>query len=154
MLNYFAYGSNMSSAQMAQRCPGAVSRGPALLEGFALAFDRWSDRRGGYVADVQPSAGNSVWGVLWRVSAGHLLSLDRYEGVAAGAYRREPVRVLAGARDVEAIVYRVCAPVPPGPPPAAYLALMTEGAAEHNLPAGYVAALRAVAPVGTTGPGG
>ena len=148
MPNYFAYGSNMSSAQMAERCPGASSLGAARLDGFALSFDRWSDRRGGYVADVLPSPGGSVWGVLWRVTSEHLVMLDRHEGVAAGAYRREFVRVQSASGHIDAVAYRVCEPALPGSPPAAYLALILEGAKEHGLPAAYVAGIQAVASFG------
>jgi len=153
VFNYFAYGSNMSSAQMAERCPGAVSLGAACLEGFTLAFDRWSDRRGGYVADVVPARHELVWGVLWKVTSQHLESLDHHEGVAAGAYRRESVRVAMSAqspRKWDAVTYRVCQPVTPGAPPAAYLAVMLEGAREHALPAAYVAGLAASASLGGT----
>jgi gamma-glutamylcyclotransferase len=152
--DYFAYGSNMNSVQMAERCPGAVSLGVARLDGFALAFDRWSHRRSGYVADVLPSPGATVWGVLWRVTREHLLSLDRYEGVAGGAYRREAVHVSLATeppREVEAVVYRVCQPDAPGPPSAPYLNLMLEGAREHVLPPAYIANLAASASLGGTG---
>lgn len=140
---YFAYGSNMSAAQMAQRCPGAIAHDPARLDGFVLAFDRYSERWQGYVADIVDRSQGQTWGVLWEVTEAHLQSLDRYEGVATGAYRRITVNVVDGAGAVvEAVAYRVVSPVPPGPPSTAYLQALIDGAQEHHLPGWYVTYLR------------
>lgn len=142
---YFAYGSNMASSQMADRCPGAVSLGAARLPGYRLAFDAWSNRRGGLVADVLPKPGSDVWGVLWQVTEGHAEALDRYEGVARGQYRRENVLVeSASGDDVEAFAYVICKPGEEGPTTEAYRALLLAGAREHGLPSGWVKAIEAV----------
>jgi cation transport regulator ChaC len=135
---YFAYGSNMSRAQMAERCPGAEALGPARLTGYALAFDRFSKRWDGYVADIVPHAGAETWGVLWRVTAAHLESLDRFEGVSSGAYRRTAVEAEtpAGERHT-AVAYQVVEPAAPGLPSVAYAATMARGASEHGLPDSY-----------------
>ena len=47
--NYFAYGSNMDTARMLARCPGARLVGAATLPGFRLVERLY--------ADVEPSAG-------------------------------------------------------------------------------------------------
>jgi cation transport regulator ChaC len=148
MERYFAYGSNMSSGQMSERCPGARALGPARLAGFALTFNRWSDRRRSYVADVIPVHGSDVWGVLWDVTPEDLASLDRFEGVAIGAYRRDTLRVASSEPPlVDAVTYRVCQPQPPGPPSPEYLALLIRGAYEHGLPGDYLQRLKGVLPV-------
>ncbi len=142
---YFAYGSNMASSQMADRCPGAVCLGVARLPGYRLAFDAWSNRRGGLVADVLPAPGSDVWGVLWQVTDEHAEALDRYEGVARGQYRREDVRVESAAGEtIEAFAYVICDPGEEGPTTDGYRALLLEGAREHGLPAGWVKAIEAV----------
>jgi len=85
---YFAYGSNLDPEQMNWRCPDAIPLGAARL-------DDWAWRIGGRgYATVSPSPGNRVWGVIWNLSDTDLASLDRYEGVAGGLYRRETVAVL------------------------------------------------------------
>ena len=93
---YFAYGSNMNFAQMAGRCPGAMFIGPAFLPGFC--FRIYSD---GY-ATVLPDPQGGVWGGFWKVNAGHLEELDRYEGVREGCYYRleKEVSLLSGASGV------------------------------------------------------
>ncbi len=142
---YFAYGSNMASSQMADRCPGAVSLGAARLPGYRLAFDAWSNRRGGLVADVLPARDSEVWGVLWTVTKDHAEALDRYEGVARGQYRRENVLVESASGDeVEAFAYVICNPGQEGPTTDAYRALLLEGARDHGLPSGWVKAIEAV----------
>lgn len=142
---YFAYGSNMASAQMAERCPGAVLLGTARLPDYRLAFDAWSNRRGGLVADVLPAPRSEVWGVLWQVTEEHAAALDRYEGVARGQYRREVVQVeSARGETVEAFAYVICDPGEEGPTTDAYRALLLEGAREHGLPPAWVTGLEDV----------
>ncbi len=142
---YFAYGSNMASSQMAERCPGAVCLGAARLPGHRLAFDAWSNRRGGLVADVLPDPGSDVWGVLWEVTGEHAEALDRYEGVARGQYRRATVRVEAVAGgEVEAFAYVICDPGEDGPTTDAYRDILLEGAREHGLPDEWVQAIESV----------
>ncbi len=142
---YFAYGSNMASSQMADRCPGAVSLGAARLPGYRLAFDAWSNRRGGLVADVLPAPDSEVWGVLWQVTEEHAEALDRYEGVARGQYRRENVRVESpNGERLEAFAYVICNPDDEGPTTDAYQSILLEGAREHDLPPAWVKAIEDV----------
>ena len=142
---YFAYGSNMASSQMADRCPGAVCLGAARLPGYRLAFDAWSNRRGSLVADVLPAPDSEAWGVLWQVTEEHAEALDRYEGVARGQYRREDVRVESERGEpVEAFAYVICNPGEEGPTTDAYRAILLEGAREHGLPPDWVKAIEDV----------
>ena len=124
---YFAYGSNMCSEQMAARCPGAGRPTTAVLDGYAwLCNDRG-------VATIAPTAGRRVHGVLWRVTGEHLTSLDRFEGVADGRYRRTTVEVTTGDGTVDAAVY-IDDRTDPGPPRRGYLDRVLAGADEHGLP--------------------
>ena len=145
---YFAYGSNMSSAQMAARCPGAVALGAARRPGYRLAFDKWSDGRGGLVADILVSPSDEVWGVLWEVNEAHVAALDRYEGVARGQYRRVVVEVeTPTGGPAQAYAYVISEAGEEGATTASYRALLIEGAREHELPPEYVRFLEAVAVV-------
>ena len=89
---YFAYGSNMNPAQMAERCAAARVVCAACLPGHRLAFygrNRVWD--GGQETVVQapghtqgqplgqplgPTLGQDVWGVLYELSFGDAASLD------------------------------------------------------------------------------
>jgi len=143
---YFAYGSNMSRTQMGQRCPGHGRGQRAKLEGFRLAFDRYSKGRGGgHVADIVESPADYVWGALWEVEQRHIEALDGFEGVAKGVYQRIDVELSASEGTAIAIAYQVCEPGEEGPPSSAYLALLLEGAVEFDFPAEYQRLLAALA---------
>jgi gamma-glutamylcyclotransferase (GGCT)/AIG2-like uncharacterized protein YtfP len=92
-IEYFAYGSNMASAVMAQRCPGHRYVGPARLEGYRLGFTRRSVVSNSGVADLVESRGMTVWGALYQISSRGLGALGEKEGEGRGAYRRVQVEV-------------------------------------------------------------
>jgi len=77
---YFAFGSNLDTAQMAARCPVAVPLGRTVLPNHALLFAGWSERWGGSVATVVRSPGAQVPGLLYRIGHQDLAALDRIEG--------------------------------------------------------------------------
>lgn len=94
---YFAFGSNMSEAQMRARCPSARIVGPAQLNNHELLFVGHSTSWGGAVATVTPRRGSRVRGVLYRMERADLDRLDRFEGHPF-AYRRQTKQVLDGMR--------------------------------------------------------
>ena len=79
-MRYFAYGSNLNVAQMAQRCPGAKLLGRIKLPGWKLVF------RG--VADAIQEPGAFCYGGVWRITPEDEAALDTYEGVRHGLYRK------------------------------------------------------------------
>jgi gamma-glutamylcyclotransferase (GGCT)/AIG2-like uncharacterized protein YtfP len=143
-VKYFAYGSNMDPVQMAERCPGAVGLGAALLDGWRLTFTRDSPGWGGGVGHIEPDPADQVWGVLWDVTEEHLQSLDEYEGVAVAMYYRGTVGVSRDGERVDAVVY-IANPRGYKPPSKKYIAALVRGAEAHDLPAAYVRRLRALA---------
>ena len=141
MTLYFAYGSNMDPLQMEQRCPGAVVIGPARLDGYRLAFVWDSPGWGGGVGTVFPARGGMVWGVLWELTDDDEKALDRYEGVAVGAYTKERVVPDADGKPVNAFVY-VATDTRPKQPSARYVDALVRGAKAFSLPDDYVERLR------------
>jgi gamma-glutamylcyclotransferase (GGCT)/AIG2-like uncharacterized protein YtfP len=85
MYYYFAYGSNLNKQQMSWRCPGARPIGKLVLPNARLVF------RG--VADVEYDDALSVQGGLWKITRACERTLDRYEGVKSGLYRKENIQV-------------------------------------------------------------
>jgi len=69
---YFAYGANMNPASMARRCPAATNPRPFVLQNWQLKFYTH--------ATVEPSPGDSVWGILWDITPDCERSLDSFEG--------------------------------------------------------------------------
>ncbi len=123
---YFAYGSNLSVQQMAQRCPEATDPQRATL----ADHDWLINERG--VATVEPFAGSEVHGVVWRVSDHDLATLDSAEGVPA-RYRRDRLTVRTEDGPSPAWVY-IDHRVEPGPPRPGYLERILDGARHHGLP--------------------
>lgn len=144
---YFAYGSNMSPAQMQRRCPGAQFAGRAALRDWRLIIMR----RG--AANIVREPGALTHGVLWRFENRHIGLMDLWEGIAHRVYRRiwlqveRPGSGRHGAASPEseaatAMTY-VCADRWPGHPMPGYLeTAMLTGAAAAGLPPDYHDELR------------
>jgi gamma-glutamylcyclotransferase (GGCT)/AIG2-like uncharacterized protein YtfP len=136
---HFAYGSNMDRAAMRRRCPGAVAVGPAALDNW-----RFIVTRDGY-ASVVPSAGDTVHGVLWRLSPRDLAALNAYESLDSGLYRRRMLSVRRGGTRVQALVY-VARDRCPGRPRPGYQDLVIAAARDWDLSDDYVRGLRRWSP--------
>jgi len=131
---YFAYGSNMDVAGMAERCPRARPLGVARLARHRLAV-----MREGWLTAVRDSRGE-VHGVLWEASFADMQALDRYEGLADGHYAKvvQPVISERGAK--QAIIY-FGANSGPGVARADYIAGVLAAARNWNLPAATITQL-------------
>jgi len=134
---YFAYGSNLDPEQMDWRCPDAIALGAARLDGWA-----WRIGGRGY-ATVSPSPGSHVWGAIWNVSDSDLASLDRYEGVAGGLYRREFTTVMAKNQPIDVHLY-IENYDDHGMPSPGYLDRIIAGAKWFDLPQAWIDDLAAV----------
>ncbi|MAF49952.1 MAG: gamma-glutamylcyclotransferase family protein [Rhodospirillales bacterium] len=155
-LYYFAYGSNMDPAQIRRRCPSARFVDIAYLADHRLAFTRRSGRRRSGVADVERCAGETVWGIVYRLlSVRDIEVLDAAEGFEPGRrraqrYVRETRIVGLGrarpttARPVAVNIYIARRQKNPPPPTAAYIAQLARGAAHWGLPEDYRAMLAAI----------
>lgn len=130
-MKYFAYGTNIDSIEMEDRCPGAVEVGTAVLSNYGFLINS----RG--VATVVPTEGKIVYGVLWSVSSDHLITLDDYEGVHFGTYRREPIKVVFNDEDLEAEIY-LAADLRPGHPRGDYLKRIVASATKRSFPESYI----------------
>lgn len=130
-MRYFAYGSNMARAPMRARCPGAEPLGPAALEGyrFFVGIDGWGS--------VAPSAGDTVHGVLWRLTLRDIAALHAYELLHKGLYevRHLPIR-LDGKRQT-AMVYLLRRRAPGRPRPG-YVEMIAAAARHWKLPDPYI----------------
>jgi gamma-glutamylcyclotransferase (GGCT)/AIG2-like uncharacterized protein YtfP len=142
VVEYFAYGSNMSRSVMDVVSPHHRFVGRAQLPGYRLGFTRRSVRTGTGVADIVVDPTATVWGILYEVDDGDLARLDRKEG-AGWAYARTEVDVCdddGGSH--RAVAYVVIAKVADEIAPSPQYAQHLVGAArERALPTEYVDAL-------------
>lgn len=150
-VHYFAYGSNLRSAQMDRLCPGNRFLGPARLAGYRLAFTLPDEEWQGGVADIVPDRGGEVWGALYALAPGHLAALDQYEICHPGddpersAYVRRTIAVQGsdGLLGSNVWCYFVRRPQGHVPPSTRYRRALLEGARERGLPPAYLAVMRA-----------
>ena len=98
---YIAYGSNMSEAQMAQRCPDATLAGTGRVNGYELLF---KGSLTGCYATIEKKADAFVPVVLWRISAADERRLDAYEGFPRFYYKRD-VAVETDDGTIRGLVY-------------------------------------------------
>jgi len=80
---YFAYGSNLSLSQMANRCPNSKYMGRAILDDYKWIIN---ERR---YANIVPAPGHRVEGLVFELGGDDEKRLDRSEGVSKGAYGKE-----------------------------------------------------------------
>lgn len=80
---YFAYGSNMSLNQMADRCPSSIFKGKGRLSGY-----RWQINERG-VGNIIESRNNYVEGVVYEIDKDNRRQLDKNEGIGRGYYNAE-----------------------------------------------------------------
>ena len=128
---YFAYGSNMWAAQMQDRCPQGTLIGPGILPGY-----RWIISARGY-ATVVLAKQAEVQGVVYELTPQDERSLDRYEGVASGQYRKEEVNVIQAGNNLICLVY-IDPVTQEGRPRGEYITRINNGLRDADLPASYV----------------
>ena len=133
---YFAYGSNMNVEQMNVRCTGHELVGLGRLDGHRFRINSRS------VATVVPEEGAVVHGLVWSISDKDEESLDVYEGVASGFYRKEQLHILLADGDkAEALVY-VAADSSEGKFWGEYLNKIIKAAKLNKLPPKYIEELQ------------
>jgi len=128
---YFAYGANIIAAEMARRCPAAREIGTTVLPGWRFVVGRR-----GY-GTIVPDPGARVVGVLWSLTPACERTLDEFEEIGGGLFRRESILV-AG----EPTLIYLAADAAPGSVRAGYLEPVIAAAEARGFPADYVAVLR------------
>ena len=113
MIWYFAYGSNMNPARLAdQRLKErAVQMGPRIggrLDGWRLTFNKIArSPEGAGAGNIVEAPGEVVHGTLNQMPEAGLDVLDIWEGVAGGHYERRTLPVIRAdtGETIEAVVY-------------------------------------------------
>lgn len=125
---YIAYGSNLHRGQMANRCPGAKIIAKSWIHDYRLVFQGSPQNAH---ANVIPAEGYDVPVIIWEIDQYDEMSLDRYEGVRGGYYRKETMSIEVNGKMEEALIY-IMAPNPYGMPADMYLDIIAEGYADFN----------------------
>lgn len=139
---YFAYGSNMLSSRLRERCHSAMPVGVAELPDHELRWHKRSKDNSGK-CDVVACPGKRVIGVLYRIDDSDKKALDRAEGLGHG-YDEIEALVLHDDNNVIAKAYQATATDESLTPYGWYKALVIAGAQENGLPQDYVEQLKLV----------
>ena len=132
LMNYFAYGANLSKAHMARLCPGARPRFSARLPNYTLQFTIAS-RTEGATATLRLSRGEKVPGAVYEIDDACLRALDKYEDYPKD-YNRLKVIVFNDFGDaIEAVTYMRTRQLPEGQPGADYIRLVQQGYRDWGL---------------------
>jgi len=131
---YFAYGSNLVVERMRERGAPFMAARPALLRGHRLVFDK-RGFDGSARANVAPTPGGLVYGVLYELEEDGLEALRGYES----GYDLVPVEVeVQGGEEPVRTSAEVFVARPDrrtkAPPKRSYLALILQGILQHGLP--------------------
>lgn len=123
---------------MKQRCPDSILLGKAVLQNYKIAFTIFSPVRKCGCADIVPSQGDEVWGLLYEISSDDLAKSDKAEGHPIN-YRRFQIQV-KDDQQKEHIVETYEVATKQGEflePSKHYLGLMQEAALTFNFPETY-----------------
>lgn len=127
---YFAYGSNLSKAQMQQRCPGAKPLYTAVLPNYKLVFAGWVRKWHGSIASIRMVRGERVRGAVYEVSEPCLRRLDAEDA----GYSRLNVTVFnQDDEPVEAVTYAKSGQLDESKPSPEYLAVIQQGYRDWRL---------------------
>ncbi len=116
---------------MQDRCPEHRVIGNGTLKGF-----RWIITTRGY-ANVVKSNPDEVHGIVYEISESDENSLDNYEGVQTGDYRKEMLKIEIGGERKECLVY-VDPTEEEGRPKREYIDRINKGISDSRLPSEYV----------------
>lgn len=141
---YFAYGCNMERFWFKKRCPGAKFVSAAKLRDYDITFVQRSMMWGGGTADLKPTPGGVVEGVLWEVGEHDMKALDQYEGVPKDYIRKMVTAETKDGKTVQAHAYFMVQSEGYRPPSKRYMRLLIQGAEEHGLSDEYVMRLESI----------
>ncbi|MDZ4319230.1 MAG: gamma-glutamylcyclotransferase family protein [Phenylobacterium sp.] len=151
MTEYFAYGSNMSTARLRARTPSAKPLGLATLPGHTLRFHKLSkDKSAKCDAFATSDDDSAVIGVLFSFDPSERGALDRHEGAGKG-YDAKVVTVINDKGRRRKVLTYLASPDAIDEalkPYSWYKDHVLAGSQEHGLPPDYVAEfIEAVEPV-------
>lgn len=128
--HYFAYGSNMNPARVADRGLSVLSAQSGVLKGFRLLFNKMSrDHKGVGHANIEFDRHSVVEGVLYELAhADDILKMDPFER-APWNYGREVVAIRQGQITTWAWTYfaNPAVKIAGLRPPRAYMAHLLAG---------------------------
>ena len=145
---YFAYGSNLSLAQIKLRCPDHKPKGTAVLSNHRVVCNKKGDNGVDFYAGIVCSPGDEVLGALYQLTEADINRLDASEGCIEGGrhYIRNEKDFFVRNREtgevINAFTYFVVKPLVPKKPTTVYAEKIFQGCRDHGFPDEYMRNLR------------
>ena len=148
MKHYFAYGTFLDEAAMRAFAPSARPEGILRLEGYELAFgETHRTGKGGCFLLAKPGA--VTYGVQYVLSDEDMQRMDEASGVPEGLWVHKDIEAVdAEGRPVSTLTYTIPGTPPPFRPGPDYVGKILKGLGELDLPADYVARVKAILAAG------
>ena len=143
-INYFAFGSNLSSPRLLERLPDASVHCVATLPQHQLCW-RKNDRGQSGKCDIEftGSMDDIVYGVIYLMTHAEKLELDVYETAGFGYAHKEVTVTTVPGETIEAFTYFALDIDHSQKPFHWYKEHVLRGAIEHDFPQHYVAHIEA-----------
>ena len=138
---YAAYAGNLDPRLMTRRAPHSILRGTGWINGWRLTFGGEQMGWEGALATVVEDPLHQVFVSLYDIAPVDEESIDRWEGVPLGIYRRHLVRAHTLDGSIPAWVH-VLNDYEGGLPSARYLGEIADAAESAGAPHDYVMELR------------
>jgi AIG2-like family len=138
---YAAYGTNLDVRRMRERCPHSPSRGSGWLQGWRLTFGGEDLAWGGALATVVEDPSSQVFVLLYDVPSWDEETLDTWESIDLGSFRKLRLRVQTLDGETLAWLYVLDA-YEGGLPSAHYLSVLADAAEHAGAPTDYLTDLR------------
>ncbi len=142
-INYFAFGSNLSSPRLLERLPEAVVQGVATLTRHRLCW-RKNDRGQSGKCDIEHTGyvDDIVYGVIYRMTHDDKRELDIYETAGFGYDDKHVEVTMVDGDSIAAFTYFALDIDHSQQPFHWYKEHVLRGALEHDFPSYYVEHIR------------
>jgi len=133
---------------MRDRCPSHKFLGTAVLSNYRVVCNKVKRDGINYCAGIKKSAGDEVFGALYKLTPSDIKALDVDEGCYAGTvhYYRDDMDFYVKNRETgelfNAFTYLVAKPVSPKKPTLEYSEKIFQGCRDHGFPDEYMRNLR------------
>ena len=147
-INYFAYGSNLSSYRLLQRLPQAEVSCIATLDNHELSWRKnGADDSGKCDIEFTGNPEHVVYGVVYQMTLPEQEMLDEIESAGFGYERRDIIVATRQGNYIDAFTYFALDIVRHKQPYHWYREHVLRGAIEHDFPTEYIDRIRATATI-------
>ncbi len=147
-INYFAFGSNLSSPRLLQRLPQVSVSCVATLGQHRLCWRKNNQGQSGK-CDIEftRNPDHQVYGVVYQMTRDEQLELDKYESEGFGYERKQAQVLTLDGETVEGFTYYALDILDGQQPFHWYKEHVLRGALEHAFPEYYIDGIRATASI-------